>query len=199
MAAPASAVAPVGTVRLVPFGCDPIQLRFSPPEGFEPRRGDGEDSARWSTPSPPPPVDGEALRAHGWLDFITVRARCANRPDALERWAREAKTVHVDKQDERPFATSGDPTVARMRQLIEVLVDSLESRPPTLELRTTYPDGVPPGFIYDKYEGRCWILADSGRVVVEIEVNAPVSREAAARTRLRELCGGLEPGAIVKP
>lgn len=177
-----------GYQRLAPWGCDPVRVRFVPPAGFEPTRADGASSARWSSyaASSDPVVVEEAPT---WPDFITLSVRCAERPEAALDWAREGEQVHVERQRERPFKSSGDPRIRALRQKIDVIAVETAALPARLEIRKTYPDGVPGGFVYDRYEGRCWTF--NAAVALELKISAPLAREEGARASFRALCSEL--------
>jgi hypothetical protein len=184
------AAAPPGHLRLDPSACDPVLVPFARPAGFEAVNDDEESAASFRTP----PVSGDPYvlqEKRAWLDFVTVSARCGDRPDRAQRWAQNIKDVSILRQPERPFEGAADPRVAALRMHIEILTDTVSSARPVLEYRTVYPDGTPPGFIYDTYEGWCWHPKPRAGVVVVLEINSPIEREEGTRARFRRLCGAL--------
>lgn len=180
-----------GTLWIDPIGCPPVTVPFNAPQGFEFvasashwRRTHGKTS--W-----------QEVQAHeAWFDFVELDVYCASAPDTAQRKAVNAKRVHVDDQPEFPFAASKDPEVQKKRQAFEMLTDAVDAEVPMLEFRNTYPDGVPRGFIYDEYEGRCWHPRPDAGVVLHVRVSTPSSRQAQGRKWLSTLCAPLATVAV---
>lgn len=170
-----------------------MTLSFEPPPGFE--LDEGSDDATWSRAHGS--RDGLHIQAKAaWLDFVGLSVVCDGRPDAAQRRAANAKRIHVDQQPEHPFERSGAPEVRAMRQRYEVLTDRIDTPKPVLEYRNTFPDGTPPGFIYDHYEGRCWHHRADAGLVLELRIHVPLAREAEARKWLASLCERLATATI---
>lgn len=180
-----------GTLWIDPIGCSAVSIPFVAPKGFVFdtkaslwRRTHGEE--QWQ--------DVQAKKA--WFDFVELEVYCASRPDAAQRKAANAKRVYIDDQPEHPFSVAKDPELQAKRQEFEVLADEVDAVTPVLEFRNTYPDGVPRGFIYDRYEGRCWHQRSDAGVVLHVRVSTPIDREAEGRTWLTALCKPLATVAI---
>ncbi|MFO0633616.1 MAG: hypothetical protein U0168_12265 [Nannocystaceae bacterium] len=181
-----------GTVRVDPFGCVAVTVAFSPPEGFAFETTSGD--ARWWRA----PGSADLRRAYldkTWPDFVTISVECARERDAASRAAARAKAVEIDRQPEHPFRPA-PPEVSALRQRFEILAERSEDATAVLEFRNTFPDGLPSGQIFDKYEGRCWRLREDAWVVVALEIETPLAREAEAREWLAKGCEQLATATI---
>jgi hypothetical protein len=185
-----------GSVYLEPYGCDPISVDFEPPPTFN-RVINDDPIARWVSPSAAmDPFTRQKKKE--WLDFMTLRAHCTRDSAGARRRAATERKVAVERQPEHPFEDANDPQIRKMRQKIEILTDESSSFPIMLEYRRTYPDGIPGGFTYESYEGRCWLWKPKAQVALELRLNTPLSREESARKTLPTLCSALVAGDAIR-
>jgi hypothetical protein len=179
---PGAKATTAGVRRLEPLGCDPVMVALLPPDGFERMSENGEPwMVRWKREAAGGPP----------FEFLSVDAVCVGEnvePADVDARVRHLRKVLVDDQKEHPFASSGDPVVQKLRQKVEVVADEARDGRRFLEIRTTYPDGVPGGFVFEKYDGFCWRHDPGSDVAIEVRYKAPLALEPEARRSLAELC-----------
>ena len=151
-----------------------VKLRAKIPAGWP--FATNSDDVMWNS-SRSADANTRTIRVSGWTNDGGHLAHVRSISEDVVRLSESGKSFDVQ-----------DKTY---RTVHEVLVDETTGPRRLFVRAVTHPDGVPPGLIFDRLEGYCWVTEVSDEYYLRAKMTGPTKKRTDVLKMMRDVCGSL--------